>query len=191
MSDWDDDDFDPTSNVDKSKVVDLGLTLNKKEEVPAEKTTEKKANRTAELEALEASKQSDLEAGLALMGLSSSSGGKPLEKKFESLKSRKQFEEFGIDQGTLFRTRSKDANFTAFAFPVIKALCADMTKLQLEEVQTIVQEYINVINKKEQEVKKNEDAKKMEKEKKKKKKQLAEEDMVVDDYVDYEDQYYA
>ena len=65
-----------------------------------------------------------------------------------------------------------------------------MNKLQLEETQSIVNDYINVFTKREQEAKKDEEAKKAKKEEKKKKKKLEEEDMVVDEYADYEDQYY-
>lgn len=65
-----------------------------------------------------------------------------------------------------------------------------VNKLQLEEAQSIINDYINVFTKREQEAKKNEDAKKAKKEEKKKKQKLAEEDMVYDEYADYEDKYY-
>ena len=129
----DDDDFDPTSNIDKSKVIDLGLekTINKKDEIANEKEKEKKnAQREAELEALEAAKESDLIAGMALIGLSGVKE-KTLEQRYEGLKSKKQFEDFAFEQAQIFKTRSKDPQFTAFALVLIKELCADSKFLRV------------------------------------------------------------
>ena len=100
-------------------------TISKKEEVANDKEKEKKnAQREAELEALEAAKQSDLIAGMALIGLSGIKE-KTLEQRYEGLKTKKQFEDFAFEQSQTFKTRSKDPQFTAFALVLIKELCSD------------------------------------------------------------------
>ena len=190
MDDWDADDVDVTAGL-KSKVVDLGLeNVLKKDEHPAPTsaaTASSTSNeRSAHLEAMEAEKQSDLEAGMMLLGLAPD----VKQKKFENLSSKKQFEDYGNEVGETYKARSKDPNYMAFALPVVTHLCSNMTKLQLEEIQQIVQGYINVFTQKEAEAKKVEQQKKEQKQKKNKKKQLEKDDMVVDEYADYEDEYY-
>jgi len=188
MDNWDDDDFDPTASM-QSKLVDLGLdsAAKKEEEEKAAAASTTNATRQAELEALEEVKESDLQSALALMGLST---GKTEDNAFETLKTKQAFENYGNEMGERYKAKSNDKNYMAFALPLVKHLCENMTKVQLEEVFTALQEYRNAHIKKEQEAKKVEEDKKQKKETKKKKKQLHEEDMVTGDYADYEDDFF-
>uniref|UniRef100_A0A7E4WE73 Eukaryotic translation initiation factor 3 30 kDa subunit n=1 Tax=Panagrellus redivivus TaxID=6233 RepID=A0A7E4WE73_PANRE len=177
MDNWDDDDFDVTASA-QSKIVDLGL--DKKVKTPAPKVDDK---RQAELEGLEAEKESDFNATLALLDIA------PIDtsKKFETIKTRRQFEDYGNEMGQLYKSRSKDVNYMSFALPLIKETTANMSKIQLEEVQKVVQDYLNVYIKKEQEQKKAAEQKKQQKQKKK---AVHHDDMIEGDYGDYEDKYY-
>uniref|UniRef100_A0A914GS58 Eukaryotic translation initiation factor 3 30 kDa subunit n=1 Tax=Globodera rostochiensis TaxID=31243 RepID=A0A914GS58_GLORO len=204
---WDDEDYDPTTQM-ADKIASLGLDdvirQQQQQKVLAVETSQQKDLKVpsslnngggggkqkengaelTEREKREAQLRADGAAAMDLFGLAA----ERKEPTYEGLRSKEDFQAFADKLGEQFEARRDDPNYLLFVNSLVDHLTTPMNKLQLQIVMTTIQVHLDVHLKREEEELKRQQEQSQKKETKKKKNKQLEEDVIEDDYDDYDEQ---
>ncbi|KAL7077392.1 hypothetical protein ACQ4LE_003011 [Meloidogyne hapla] len=206
MSDnWDDEDYDPSAQLAAQateKIADLGLDVNKQQKPSNSsaysedklKNTSKGKSKTSsfgdvelsEKEKREAQLRADAAAGMDLFGVAVDHK----EKTFNDLETRPDFLAYAEKLSEQIAERHEHTHYLTFVNSLVERMIGPMTKLQLEIVRSTVQKNIDAHVKREQEQQKKKEEQQKQKVVKKVKSKQVREDLLEDEYDDYDEKFH-
>ncbi|KAF7625998.1 hypothetical protein Mgra_00009823 [Meloidogyne graminicola] len=204
---WDDEDYDTTAQLSAQateKIADLGLDVNKQQKASNStsyledrtKNTSKGKFKTSsfndveltEKEKREAQLRADAAAGMDLFGITPDHK----EKSFKDLQTKADFLAHAEKLGEEITERREHPHYLTFVNSLIEQMIGPMTKLQLEIIRNTVQYEKNIdvhLKREEEEQKKKLEPQKLKTVKKAKNKQMHE-DLLEDEYDDYDEKFH-